>query len=348
MDNYIEENYWLLYGEIVMKRMMRMTLKMMMIMMMVPTPSDYELTNNEKIYDEENIDEEEEDEVTKGLYDDVNVNLGNEDIEMTNVDQADNKIASLIDTTAYHATTILEITSSFTTPTPPPPLFFNPLSQQATPTPTSTASKITTSLPALPDFESVFKFNERVTNLEKDLLEIKQVDQSSSQRQSSYKAAALIFGFELTKILIDKMEKNKSFDKVDYKKEPYDALVKSYNTDKDIFDSYGEVFSLKRSQDDKDKDQDPTAGSDRGTKIRKSIKDAKSSRDSRSKEKKSSSASKEPSNLNKSLPASLPMLRSQIILLKTYACNKIKSSSRETMINNPLTRRLQRLTGSKT
>nr|GFD20142.1 hypothetical protein [Tanacetum cinerariifolium] len=53
----------------------------------VHTPLDYELTDDEKIHDEENIYEEEEDEVTKELYDDVNVNLGNKDIEMTNTDQ---------------------------------------------------------------------------------------------------------------------------------------------------------------------------------------------------------------------------------------------------------------------
>ncbi|GJY72206.1 hypothetical protein Tco_0475909 [Tanacetum coccineum] len=112
---------------------------------------------------------------------------------------------------------------------------------------------------------------------------------------SSYEAAATLSEFELTKILIDKMDKNKSFVIVDYKRELYDALVKSYNTDKDIFESYGEVFSLKRSRDERDKDRDPSAGSDRGTKRRKSSKDVESSRDSRSKEKKSSSTSKDAS-----------------------------------------------------
>ncbi|GKE71483.1 hypothetical protein Tco_1529555, partial [Tanacetum coccineum] len=63
------------------------------------------------------------------------------------------------------------------------------------------------------------------------------------------------------------------------KRELYDALVKSYNTEKDLFDTYGEVFSLKRSRDNKDKDQDPSTGSDRGTKRRKSSKDAELSRD---------------------------------------------------------------------
>ncbi|GKC03535.1 hypothetical protein Tco_0995145, partial [Tanacetum coccineum] len=229
-----------------------------------------------------------------------------------------------------------------------------------TPTPTPTTSEAKTSTPALLDFASVFKFNERVTNLEKDLSKMKQVDQyakalasipaidekneyiglvdtsmrtiikkevttqlpqilpqaisnfatpaieknvvesietivlarSSSQSQSTYEAAALLTEFELTKILIGKMEKNKSFDISDQKRELCNVLVTSYETDKDLYETYGEVLSLKRGRDDKDKDQDPSAGSDRGSKRRKSSKDVKSSRDSRSKEKKSLSSSK--------------------------------------------------------
>ncbi|GJR46826.1 hypothetical protein Tco_1314929 [Tanacetum coccineum] len=54
------------------------------------------------------------------------------------------------------------------------------------------------------------------------------------------------------------MEQSKSHLRADYKKKLYDALVESYNTDKDLFNTYGKVFTLKRSQDDKDKDQDPS------------------------------------------------------------------------------------------
>ncbi|GKG54219.1 hypothetical protein Tco_0557742, partial [Tanacetum coccineum] len=43
----------------------------------VRTPLDYELT------DVETMNDEEDDEVIKELYDDVNVNLGNDDTEMT-------------------------------------------------------------------------------------------------------------------------------------------------------------------------------------------------------------------------------------------------------------------------
>ncbi|GJT98419.1 hypothetical protein Tco_1093937 [Tanacetum coccineum] len=353
----------------------------------------YEEEEEENIDDEEKMYDDEDNEVTKELYEDVNVNLGNEDTDITNADQGaseqqnvsqesrfeqveedayvtltpllnldnpsptDNKIASLINTTAQHATSIPEITSSFTTTVPPPPPFFYPLQQEAAPTPTPTASETTTSLPALLDFASVFKFTERVFNLEKDVSKIKQVDQlqtrssdeknacielvdtsmralikeeantqlpqilpqavsdfathvieknvtelvkaavltrSSSQPTSTYEAAALLSEFELTNILIDKIEKSKSYNKADYKNKLYDALVESYNTDKDLFDSYGEVFSFKRSRDE-DKDRDPSAGSDRGKKRRKSSKDDESSRDSRSKEKKSSSTSKDAS-----------------------------------------------------
>ncbi|GJY87240.1 hypothetical protein Tco_0501868 [Tanacetum coccineum] len=100
------------------------------------------------------------------------------------------------------------------------------------------------------------------------------------------------------------MEKNKSYDKADHKRELYDALFKSYQTDKDLFDTYGEVFMLKRSRDDRDKDQDPFDGSNRGTKRRKSSKEADSSRDSKSKEKSLQAPLKTPPTLNKSLLAS--------------------------------------------
>ncbi|GJZ68526.1 hypothetical protein Tco_0631766 [Tanacetum coccineum] len=126
-------------------------------------------------------------------------------------------------------------------------------------------------------------------------LEVAVLIRSLSQPQSSYEAAATLSEFELTKILIDKMKRNKSYDIADHKRELYDALVKSYQINKDLFDSYGEVFSLKRSRDNKDKDQDPSIGSYQRTKRRKTSKEAESSRDSRSKEKKSSSTSKDAS-----------------------------------------------------
>ncbi|GKC23832.1 hypothetical protein Tco_1025982 [Tanacetum coccineum] len=107
---------------------------------------------------------------------------------------ANNEIASLLDTIARHTTSVPEITSSFTITIPPPPPFFNPLPQQATPTPTPITSEATTLFTSLLDF--------------------------------------------------------------------------SFST-------------LKRSRDDREKDQDPSAGSGRWTKRKKSRKEAELSRDSR-------------------------------------------------------------------
>ncbi|GKA92374.1 hypothetical protein Tco_0814299 [Tanacetum coccineum] len=108
-------------------------------------------------------------------------------------------------------------------------------------------------------------------------LEAAVLARSSSQPKSTYEAVA-------------------SLSEADYKKELYDALVKSYKTNKDLFNTYGKFFTLKRNRDDKDKDQDPFVGSDQGTKRRKSSKEADSSRDLRSKKKKSSSTSKDASH----------------------------------------------------
>ncbi|GJT27156.1 hypothetical protein Tco_0907431 [Tanacetum coccineum] len=113
---------------------------------------------------------------------------------------------------------------------------------------------------------------------------------SSSQPQSTYEAAASLTEFELKKILLDKLEKSKSYRAAEQHRDLYDALVKSYQLDKDLFDSYGKTYSLKRGREDKDKDEDPPAGSDQGLKKRKTSKDVEPSRGSKSKESKSSSS----------------------------------------------------------
>nr|GEW25134.1 retrovirus-related Pol polyprotein from transposon TNT 1-94 [Tanacetum cinerariifolium] len=301
-----------------------------------------------------NVDEEEDDEVTKELYDDVNVNLGNEDTKMTNADQGvseqqsashqsrfeqeekdahvtlthvldaqktggpiqsssvssdfasnllnldnpsstDNEIASLMDTTSYHATKIPEITSSFATPTPPPPPFFN-------------------------QFTSVFKFNKKVTNLEKDLSEIKQVDQYA-QALSFIHAIVDCYMDKKLGDAINKAIQAHNFDckkEAQAKKMDYIELVDSTmmtiikeevnarlpqilpkaisNVATHVIEkNVTESLEAARSRDKRDKDRDPSAGSDRGTKGRKSSKDDESYRDSKSKEKKSSSTSKDAS-----------------------------------------------------
>nr|GFA73551.1 hypothetical protein [Tanacetum cinerariifolium] len=72
---------------------------------------------------------------------------------------------------------------------------------------------------------------------------------------------------EQVKILIEKMEGNKSIHRSDEQRNLYKALVEAYESDKIILDTYGDIVTLKRRQDDDaDKDEEYSIGSDRGSK----------------------------------------------------------------------------------
>nr|GEU29243.1 hypothetical protein [Tanacetum cinerariifolium] len=101
-------------------------------------------------------------------------------------------------------------------------------------------------------------------------------------------AAATLTEFELKKILLDKLEKSKSYRAAKQHRDLYDALVKFYQLDKDLFGSYGKPYSLKRGREDKDKDEDPPAGLDQGLKKRHTSKDTEPLKGSKLKELKSS------------------------------------------------------------
>nr|GEX02975.1 retrovirus-related Pol polyprotein from transposon TNT 1-94 [Tanacetum cinerariifolium] len=196
--------------------------------------SDDEQTES-KNDDDESTDNENDEEI-KELYDDVNINLGNTDAEMTDADQG---------TTKQH----------------------------------------------------VYQ-EEEDTHVEKYVTESLGAEvlvRSTNLSQTAYAVAASLSELELKKILMDKTEANKSIKRVDTQKTLYNALVASYNSDKDIISFYRDVALLKRGHDDKDKDQDPFAGLDRGTKRKRTGKDADSSKDLSSKEKRSTSSSKEAS-----------------------------------------------------
>nr|GEZ08044.1 hypothetical protein [Tanacetum cinerariifolium] len=73
---------------------------------------------------------------------------------------------------------------------------------------------------------------------------------------------------QLKKVLIEKMEGNKSIQRSNEQRNLYNALVDLYNA----LDSYGETVILKRRRDDDhddDQDEGPSAGSDRGSKRRR-------------------------------------------------------------------------------
>ncbi|GJS62610.1 hypothetical protein Tco_0657394 [Tanacetum coccineum] len=128
----------------------------------------------------------------------------------------------------------------------------------------------------------------------------------SSQPPSSYEAAASLTEFELKKILIDKIEKSESYLTAPQHRECYDGLKKSYELDMDYFSSY-DVYSLKRSRQDKDKDEDPSAGSDRGLKKRKRSKDAEPTNEPKKKDSTSGSSKPQPKSFGKSVQSKEPV-----------------------------------------
>nr|GFA87227.1 hypothetical protein [Tanacetum cinerariifolium] len=94
-------------------------------------------------------------------------------------------------------------------------------------------------------------------------LEAEVLTRSSHSLRTSYAVVADLSEMELKKILIEKIEGNKSIQRSDEQRNLYKALVDAYEADKTILDSYGEIVILKRRcDDDDDQDEGPSAGSD--------------------------------------------------------------------------------------
>nr|GFC03889.1 hypothetical protein [Tanacetum cinerariifolium] len=82
---------------------------------------------------------------------------------------------------------------------------------------------------------------------------------------------------EQVKILIEKIEGNKSIQHSNKQRNLYKALVESYKSNKIILDTYEETVTLKRRRDDDaDKDEEPSVGPDRGSKRRREGKEPES------------------------------------------------------------------------
>nr|GEX74059.1 hypothetical protein [Tanacetum cinerariifolium] len=88
--------------------------------------------------------------------------------------------------------------------------------------------------------------------------------QASNSSKTSYDVVADLSELELKKILIEKIERNKTIHRSDEQRNLYKGLVDSYKCDKIILDTYRDTVTLKRRHDNEDKDEEPSAGSDRG------------------------------------------------------------------------------------
>nr|GEX48165.1 ribonuclease H-like domain-containing protein [Tanacetum cinerariifolium] len=123
----------------------------------------------------------------------------------------------------------------------------------------------------------VFKILPKIKKTVNEQLEAEVLTRSSNSSKTSYVVAADLLEMELKKILIEKMEGNKSIHRSDEQRNLYKALVEAYESDKIILDTYGDIVTLKRRRDDDaDKDEEPFAGSDRGSKRRREGKEPES------------------------------------------------------------------------
>nr|GEV72234.1 reverse transcriptase domain-containing protein [Tanacetum cinerariifolium] len=316
----------------------------------VRTPSDNEFTDEEKLDDEETLDDKEDDEVFKELYEDVNVNLEKVDADMTDANElvqsssvssdftskflnlknpslADNKIASLMETSAPHATAIPELTFSFTTATLPLPLFFNPLLEQQTPT-------IQTPTYTNPTYLA-FKMKEAV-NVTVQL----QTNKLREKAQAKNHDFLNQVDSTMKKIIKNQVKEQVSKIMPNIEKYVTESLEAETSLPHMVMLSY-----LKEDETIKTRMKIPPLDQTKGRKEGNPVKILSPSKIQGLRKRSPQAPPKKLPNLNTRLSVSLSIQRSQVTLLKNQACNKIKSSSRGTMMNNPLTRRLPKLTG---
>nr|GEU42968.1 putative ribonuclease H-like domain-containing protein [Tanacetum cinerariifolium] len=111
----------------------------------------------------------------------------------------------------------------------------------------------------------VSKILPKIEQTVNEQLEDEVLTRSSNTSKTSYVVAAGLSEMELKNILIEKMEGNKSIQRSNEQRNLYKALVKAYESDKIILDTYRDTVTLKRRHDDDaDKDEEPSAGPEGG------------------------------------------------------------------------------------
>nr|GFB89529.1 hypothetical protein [Tanacetum cinerariifolium] len=116
--------------------------------------------------------------------------------------------------------------------------------------------------------EQVSRILPRIEESMNATLEAEVLTRSSHSSRTSYAIADDLSEMELKKILIEKMEGNKSIQRSDEQRNLYKVLVDAYDADKAILDTYGESTILKRRREDDDQ-EGTSAGSDRVSKRQK-------------------------------------------------------------------------------
>ncbi|GJZ30697.1 hypothetical protein Tco_0575744 [Tanacetum coccineum] len=212
--------------------------------------------------------------------------LASKFLNFSDIPHTDAEIVSPLDVHVHHevprtqASTLLTILVSVITESslvytniPQSSQTFNPPPILTTPTP---PPKIETTNPlsTLLDFASVFQFNDRITTLEKEVDELKKdplhtqvttlVDEHLDTRLGETREEFMNFLSESLTVRIKEKVKDQLPQILPKEVSNFAPPV----IDKLIKESHDEVTLAKRGRKDKDKDEDPSAGSDRWLKKR--------------------------------------------------------------------------------
>nr|GEV71309.1 integrase, catalytic region, zinc finger, CCHC-type, peptidase aspartic, catalytic [Tanacetum cinerariifolium] len=282
----------------------------------------------DKSNDEDMIYEEEDDDVAKELYEDLNITQGFRDTDMINAehgredqqnashdsafvheeedvhvtlttiyDKAEGPLQSslvsfdftskllTLDNTGPNVNEIASLMNTLTVPPPPPPV--NPSShlttipQQQTLDSTTTTTNLTMTLPEIPNFASLFQFDQRVSALE---TKVSKFNQTSQFVEAVSSIPGIIDNYLASKLKEEvnvavRLQSNKLKEEAEAENQKFFDQVDS--TMKAIINEPVKAQVSKIMPQIK-----------KGTKRKKSSKDAKPSKGSESKESKSSSSSK--------------------------------------------------------
>ncbi|GKA30513.1 hypothetical protein Tco_0716818, partial [Tanacetum coccineum] len=270
----------------------------------IHTPSNYESTDDDEIQganvEGEEMDEEETNEKDEAneLYKDVNVNLEGRDTKMTDAPRV-SSIPGIVD--VYLADKIHEAVKTVVQ------LQSDRLRDEAQAKNADFINKLDDNIKKIIKDQvkeqvkaQVSKILPKIEKTVNEQLEAVVLTRSSNESKTSHAVVANLSELELKKILIDKIESNKSIHRSDEQKNLYKALVDTYESDKLILDTYGETISFKRRQDEEDKDEEPFVGSNRGSKRRRARKEPESTSTLKEKTSKTTGKSTEVSKSHKS------------------------------------------------
>nr|GEX88620.1 hypothetical protein [Tanacetum cinerariifolium] len=219
--------------------------------------------------------EDDEDE----LYRDVNINLEGRDVQMTDVHTTqefkDTHVTPTLvnpDGQQQSSSVSSQFITSMLNPSPDAGIdsFFETPPQIDVPTSTTVVSFTLTELTLPPLTILIIKVAVQIqSDRLRDKAQAENEEFLKNINENIQKIIKEQVKEQVKKILIEKIESNKSIHRSDEQMNIYKALVEAYESEKIILDTYRDTVMLKRRRNDVDKDEEPSAGSDRGSKRRR-------------------------------------------------------------------------------